>query len=133
MAARQGGKCEMLNSNHFHANGAQVADLNTALLSAEDLLENARWFREQDDSGYLHLSEKNKMRAYAYLNRAGELACVPLAQYYAETPSGIDLVWITYRPEVVSHSTDTDSAALIYLGSVDDLTETQARSRAIGW
>lgn len=71
--------------------------------------------------------------AFAFLNRACELACVPLAQYYAESPSGLDLVWVTYRPEAIVNSPTTDPAAMIYLGSVDKVTEDQARNRAIGW
>lgn len=79
---------------------------------------------------------KKRLRAIgrAYLNRACELACVPFAQYYAESSSGdLDLAWITYRPEAVPRSVNCDPAAIIYLGSVDNLSEDQARARAIGW
>lgn len=69
----------------------------------------------------------------AFLNRACELTCVPLAQYYVETSSGTDLVWVTYRPEAIPGQPECDPASMIYLGSVDTLTEDQARSRAIGY
>lgn len=80
------------------------------------------------------LKVRTKKIGFAYLARACELACVPLAQHYAETSSGgLDLVWVTYRPEVVPWSESCDPAAMVYLGYVDNLTEDQARSKAIGW
>lgn len=81
-------------------------------------------------------SLRDRLRAIgrAYLNRACELACVPLAQYYAESSDGdLDLVWVTYRAEAVSTGPRSIPDAMVYLGSVDTLTEDQARSRAIGW
>lgn len=93
--------------------------------SIEDALDYARAF----------CSARGVYRVlkHAFLNRACELACVPLAQYYAESPSGLDLVWITYRPEAVPHSPRSIDNALVYLDSVDNMTEDQARARALEW
>lgn len=114
-------------ANQLFANSVQLQDIRSALFSAsiyaaiivnETGGERKRW----------------KMRKFSYLNRACELACVPLAQYYAESSNGdLDFVWVTYRPEAVSTGPRSVRDAMVYLGSVDKLTEDQARSRAIGW
>lgn len=79
------------------------------------------------------LTRSWKLQGFAHLNRACELASLPLAQYYCETSAGIDLIWSTYRPEAIANSPATDPAAMVYLGTVDNLTEDQARARAIGY
>lgn len=118
--------------NLVYANNAQTTETSArALEIARDSLGTARFFKAH---GYGRLAKINRARAYAFLNRACELACVPLTQHYVETSNGdLDLVWVTYRPEAVPWSENCDPAAMIYLGSVDNLTEDQARSRAIGW
>lgn len=114
-------------SEQYLINRTQALDLPSALLEAETCL-----------SCYRHASRLTKSfwkaLGHACLNRACDLACVPLAQHYVETSSGdLDLVWVTYKPEVVPWSENCDPAAMVYLGRVDNLTEDQARSRAIGW
>lgn len=70
---------------------------------------------------------------YAYLNRACELACVPLHQRYVETSNGAELAWFTYRPEASPNEPYSCPDAVVQVGYVDDLTETEARSRALGY
>lgn len=81
------------------------------------------------------LTESWKLLGFAHLNRACELASIPLTQHYAQSSnSDLDLMWVTYRPEAVPrYSTRSITDAMIYLGSVDKLTEDQARARAIGY
>lgn len=118
-----------LNISHVYATHAQIASLESAVDIAEGALRIA-----QDNHNHKDANRRWKAVARAYLNRACELASVPLTQYYTESSSGdLDLTWITYRPEAVPWSVNCDPAAMVYLGSVDNLTEDQARSRAMGW
>lgn len=112
---------------HALATAVQLADIDDSLHFAHGYSTAARLI-ESD----LALKRGLRTVKFAFLNRACELACVPLAQHYTESSNGLDLVWVTYRPEAIANSPGTDPAALVYLGSVDILTEDQARSRAIG-
>lgn len=108
---------------------AQTVDIDGALYLAGNFSWAARLITKDQN-----LKRGCRLAKFAFLNRACELASVPLAQYYAEYSNGdLDLAWITYRPEAVSTGPRSIPDAIVYLGSVDNLTEDQARSRAIGW
>lgn len=77
--------------------------------------------------------ERRKKVIFAFLNRACELACTPLHTRYVETSNGAELAWFTYRPEAIPNEPYSWPDAVKLVGYVDDLTETEARSRAIGW
>lgn len=90
-----------------------------------------------------------KLLKYAFLNRACELACAPVHIRPVETSHGLDYAWYTYRPvarqpqrllppktklptrwQYVPIPSEIEP---IYLGLESDLTEDQARSKAMGW
>lgn len=110
---------------------AQTASIHEALRDAKDCLCVERMLLDIDGSS--NLATRFRVRRYAYLNRACELACVPLHQRYVETSNGAELAWFTYRPEAIPNEPYSWPDAVVQVGYVDDLTETEARSRAIGW
>lgn len=105
-------------------NDIQSVSITSALLRAETQIRLAK---------IGNLPELRKKYAYAFLNRACELASVPLTQYYGETGSSLDLAWVTYRPEAIPHSSRSLPDAMVFLGYVDEMSEDQARSKALGF
>lgn len=105
----------------------QIAPIERALHVAHTFLKASRVVRTPQ------LRLKLRRIGYAYLNRACELTCTPLHQRYVETSNGAELAWFTYRPEATPNEPSSWRDAVIQVGYVDDLTETEARSRAIGW
>lgn len=99
----------------------------------------------------------HRLAKFAFLNRACELACAPVHIRPVETSHGLDYALYTYRPvaqepkrflgngesrpnrlnrdlDLEWHSVSAPSEIEpVYLGLETDLTEDQARSKAMGW
>lgn len=113
--------------NQMYANSAQVVDLHKALELAEELASLSSMFNLEEDK---NIRELWKLRAFLFLNRACELACVPVHRCVAETGNGLEDAWFTYDLPYYSH----DYGLLAYhrfLGYCSTLTESQARMRAL--
>lgn len=113
--------------NQVYANSAQVVDVPKALELAEELASLAFMFNTEEDKNIRDLWRK---RAFAFLNRACELECVPVHKRVVETSNGLREAWCTFAHVSIDFDYECDIEG-VFLGYCDSMTESQARMRAL--
>lgn len=111
---------------HALATAVQLADLGDSLYFAHGYSTAARLI-ESD----LDLKQGLRAVKFAFLNRACELACTPVHLRPVETAQGVEMAWYTYSPRACDVGSLPNVAC--FLGYDSSMTETEARSRAMGW
>lgn len=119
----------MNTASRMYANSAQRTDEISRALSvargAMGMASNAR--RNHNPS----LAQTFKMRAYAYLNRACELACQPVHLRVVVTASGLEDAWHSYA--YIATPDGRSQIESVFLGYAEEMNEDQARARAMGY
>lgn len=116
----------LLTLNQVYSNEVQCSDIKHSIKVASLMMCLSQQLKNSEPE----ISNLWKKRAYTFLNRACELACLPVHRRLVETLIGVEEAWFSYSA-INDFKELFESDHTVFLGYCFDLTESQARIRAL--